>query len=125
MKNIKYLLFLFIMVSLTVFAEDEKEICKIKEISISPTHKTVVDKGKIKGHQCVSYNFLAKKGDVLTAVINTNNDADVVLFDSYDFIPGEKYIIPENGEYQLRVIHYKAAAIKNKISYYKIKINLQ
>ncbi|HBE3604680.1 TPA: hypothetical protein KL587_004804, partial [Escherichia coli] len=89
MKNIKYLLFLFIMVSLTVFAEDEKEICKIKEISISPTHKTVVDKGKIKGHQCVSYNFLAKKGDVLTAVINTNNDADVVLFDSYDFIPGE------------------------------------
>lgn len=113
------------MVSLTVFAEDEKEICKIKEISISPTHKTVVDKGKIKGHQCVSYNFLAKKGDVLTAVINTNNDADVVLFDSYDFIPGEKYIIPENGEYQLRVIHYKAAAIKNKISYYKIKINLQ
>ncbi|MEC9839880.1 hypothetical protein RCT32_00230 [Escherichia coli] len=125
MKNIKYLLFLFIMVSLTVFAEDEKEICKIKEISISPTHKTVVDKGKIKGHQCVSYNFLAKKGDVLTAVINTNNDADVVLFDSYDFIPGEKYIIPENGEYQLRVIHYKAAAIENKISYYKIKINLQ
>lgn len=125
MKNIKYLLFLFVMVSLTVFAEDEKEICKIKEISISPTHKTVVDKGKIKGHQCVSYNFLAKKGDVLTAVINTNNDADVVLFDSYDFIPGEKYIIPENGEYQLRVIHYKAAAIENKISYYKIKINLQ
>ncbi|HDY1778231.1 TPA: hypothetical protein RPB66_004008 [Escherichia coli] len=124
MKSIKYLFFLFVMVSLSVFAE-KKEICKVRELVISPTHKTVVDKGKIKGHQCVSYKFSAKKGDVLTATISTNDDADVVLFNSYDFIPGEKYFIPENGEYQLRVIHYKAAAIENKMSYYKIKINLQ
>ncbi|HCP1392079.1 TPA: hypothetical protein OCX78_004466 [Escherichia coli] len=123
MKNIKYAFFLFVMFSSSVFAE-KKESCEIREATISPTHKTMVDKGKIKGHQCIAYEFSAKKGDILTATINTNDDADIILFDSYDFTPGEKYTILKNGVYQLRVIHYKAAAIQNKTSYYKIKITI-
>lgn len=99
--------------------------CKATTVQFKKDSYSANYQGKIKGWQCVSYQFSAKKGQTLTVTISTKGYAEAELYDNYDFIQDEPYTLPKTGKYDIRVLHPKAAAIKNKTSSYSIKIEIK
>lgn len=79
-------------------------------------------KGTIKGQGYDSYVFYAKEGQVLSPKFTKKGNAELILFDYGEL--DEPYVLPKTGQYDLRVIHPKAAAIRGDTSTYQLTIRI-
>lgn len=84
-----------------------------------------VFEGTIKGYDFATHKFTAKKGQTIQAQLNSSGVAEVVLYGYDDFVPGEKYTLPEDGEYELRVVLPRNAAREDKSETYKLTFSIQ
>ncbi|MCU9997591.1 inhibitor of g-type lysozyme [[Pasteurella] aerogenes] len=99
--------------------------CKMTNVKFKKGAYSASYNGKVKGWQCVSYKFSAKQGQTLNVNLTTKGNAEAVLYDNYDFIQGQPYLLPKTGSYEVRVLQPKAAAIKNKTSSYNVNIEIR
>lgn len=81
--------------------------------------------GKISGSEYDSYFFTAKQGQVLKLNLNTNAHAEVVLFGQDDFVPGENYVLPQSGKYEVRVLQMRTFARRGAQSPYSLTIGIE
>lgn len=113
------------VLSATSLANASASDCKITNVQFKKGAYSASYNGNIKGWQCMSYKFSAKQGQVLNVHLSTKGNAEVVLYDDYDFVQGQPYTLPKTGTYEIRVLQPKASAIKNKVSSYKVKIEIK
>ncbi|PVX33023.1 hypothetical protein C8D76_11050 [Pasteurella langaaensis DSM 22999] len=99
--------------------------CKVTDVKFKKGAYSASYNGKIKGWQCVSYKFFAKQGQTLNVNLTTKGNAESILYGDNDFTEGQPYLLPKTGSYEVRVLQPKAAAIKNKLSSYKMNIEIK
>lgn len=81
--------------------------------------------GNIQGDAYDSYFFTAKQGQVLKLNLDTNAHAEVVLFGQDDFVPGENYVLPQSGKYEVRVLQMRTFARRGAQSPYSLTIGIE
>lgn len=113
------------VLSATSLANASAADCKTMNVKFKKGAYSASYNGKVKGWQCISYKFSAKQGQVLNVNLTTKGSAAAVLYDEYGFTEGQPYTLPKTGSYEVRVLHPKAAAIKNKTSSYKVQIEIR
>ena len=112
------------LLSATTMASAAQD-CKMTNVKFKKGAYSAKYNGKVKGWQCVSYKFSAKQGQKLNVNLTTKGNAESILYDNDDFIQDQPYLLPKTGSYEIRVLQPKAAAIKNKTSFYNVNIEIR
>ena len=122
------------ILSTYTFAETPISNAVVKEIKVQFKKNTSsrAYKGSVTGYNYHQYSFFAKKGQVLKIDLSSNTgNADAYLFnknlpDSVNLdMNKDGYILPDPGEYQIRVLQMRAFANRGKKFTYTLKIEIK
>lgn len=114
-----------IILAVSPFSYAAEPRCKEATVLFKKGADSATYQNKLKDWECISYNFVAQKGQTLTVSLTTKNNVEAILYNHNDFVQGEPYILPKAGKYDIRVLQPKAAAIKNQTAFYTIKIKIK
>lgn len=85
---------------------------------------TAAFKGTVRGYGYAVHTFTAKKGQHILARLNAKN-AEVALYGYDDFVPGERFTIPADGEYELRVLLPRSFARRGVVEPYTLELEIR
>lgn len=81
--------------------------------------------GTIEGEKFDTYHFKGEKGQKVVINITGRDHAEVVLYGYDDFIQNDPYTLPENGDYEVRVVQPRTFARKGAKSTYELTIEIK
>ncbi len=112
------------------FAESE---IRTERVQFKPGANSAVVEGSITGYETVDYVLGARKGQSMNVSMATNNGAnyfnilapgetDVAMF--IGSTSGNQYegILPESGDYKVRVYMMRSAARRNEVAKYRLEM---
>jgi hypothetical protein len=112
------------------FAESE---IRAERVQFKPGANSAVVEGSITGYETVDYVLGARKGQAMNVSMATNNGAnyfnilapgetDVAMF--IGSTSGNQYegILPESGDYKVRVYMMRSAARRNEVAKYRLEM---
>jgi len=130
-KPLKWALFLLFAVQFPALAGD----IRTQRVHFEPGASSAVIESSISGYEIVDYLLRAGRGQRMKAVMNTNNTAsyfnllapgetEVAFFNGSMGENRYEGVLPETGDYRVRVYMMRSAARRNEVAKYRIELTV-